>query len=59
VFLNIDNNDFKSPPKYSRETLLKMQNYFNYEAPPVQNPNLDQISIFLWNNKRLEVLEMR
>ncbi len=36
-----------------------MQNYFNYEAPPVQNPNLDQISIFLWNNKRLEVLEMR
>ena len=57
VFLNLDGNDFKSPPRYSRENLLKMQNYYNYEG--YTNPNLDQLSIFLWNNKRLETLELR
>ena len=59
TFLNIDGNDFKSPPRFTREQLLKQQNYFNYEIPQVSNPNLDQLSIFLWNNKCLEVLEMR
>jgi Ran GTPase-activating protein (RanGAP) involved in mRNA processing and transport len=27
--------------------------------PNYSNPNLDQMSIFLWNNKKLETLEMR
>ena len=57
--LTIDGNDFKSPPRYTREQLRMKQKYHNYELPQYTNPNFDQISIFLWNNKRLETLEMR
>jgi Ran GTPase-activating protein (RanGAP) involved in mRNA processing and transport len=31
--LTLDGNDFKSKPRYTREDLLKQQNYYNYSLP--------------------------
>lgn len=41
LHLNIDGNDFKSPPRFTREQLLKQQNYYNYQVPHYSNPSLD------------------
>jgi Leucine Rich repeat len=55
--LNMNGNNFMTPPRFTRQQLLKAQKYYNYELP-TQNPALDQLSIFLWSNKRLEHLEI-
>jgi len=59
TYLCLDGNSLKTPSRITREQLLKAQNYYNYEIPQYSNPALDKLSIFLWNNKKLEVLEMR
>lgn len=31
--LTLDGNDFKCPPRVTREQLMKAQNYYNYQVP--------------------------